>query len=220
VLGSEHPDTATSLNGLAELLQAHGDLAGARPLFERHWQSRRRWSAPSTPIRQEASTISPISFRLSATLAGRGHYSNARWRFTGIDCTGHRASAPRWRVWTIATTRIAQHAALLMPHIDHPKRSLFGITAGASHVDGRVGGVYGLDRSGQCCLGYRRIYRISRRSNCRLVRIRFGMYTSASNAGARIDAIRRRCGALFSARRRRADLDRLSSEAHRMAVGK
>ena len=35
VLGPEHPDTATSLNNLALLLQAQGDFAGARPLFER-----------------------------------------------------------------------------------------------------------------------------------------------------------------------------------------
>ena len=35
MLGPEHPDTATSLNNLAVLLQAQGDLAGARPLFER-----------------------------------------------------------------------------------------------------------------------------------------------------------------------------------------
>jgi tetratricopeptide (TPR) repeat protein len=30
-----HPDTAASLGNLARLLQAQGDLAGARPLFER-----------------------------------------------------------------------------------------------------------------------------------------------------------------------------------------
>ncbi len=34
-LGPEHPDTATSLNNLALLLQAQGDLARSRPLFER-----------------------------------------------------------------------------------------------------------------------------------------------------------------------------------------
>ena len=34
-LGPEHPDTATSVNNLAELLRAQGDLAGARPLYER-----------------------------------------------------------------------------------------------------------------------------------------------------------------------------------------
>ena len=35
VLGSEHPDTAMSLNNLASLLRAHGDLAGARQPYER-----------------------------------------------------------------------------------------------------------------------------------------------------------------------------------------
>ena len=35
MLGAEHPDTATSLLYLAGLLQAQGDLAAARPLFER-----------------------------------------------------------------------------------------------------------------------------------------------------------------------------------------
>jgi tetratricopeptide (TPR) repeat protein len=34
-LGAEHPDTATSLNNLAGLLKRQGDLAGARPLYER-----------------------------------------------------------------------------------------------------------------------------------------------------------------------------------------
>jgi CHAT domain-containing protein/Tfp pilus assembly protein PilF len=34
VLGERHPDTVSSLNGLAFLLQAQGDHAGARPLFE------------------------------------------------------------------------------------------------------------------------------------------------------------------------------------------
>jgi Tfp pilus assembly protein PilF len=35
VLGGEHPDTARSLNNLGYLLQAMGDLAGARPYYER-----------------------------------------------------------------------------------------------------------------------------------------------------------------------------------------
>jgi hypothetical protein len=30
-LGRGHPDTATSLNNLARVIQAQGDLAGARP---------------------------------------------------------------------------------------------------------------------------------------------------------------------------------------------
>ena len=35
MLGEEHPDTALSLNNLGSLLQAMGDLAGARPYYER-----------------------------------------------------------------------------------------------------------------------------------------------------------------------------------------
>ena len=34
MLGERHPDTATSLNNLAGLLQAQGDYAAAKPLFE------------------------------------------------------------------------------------------------------------------------------------------------------------------------------------------
>ena len=34
-LGAEHADTATSLNNLARLRQAQGDLAGGRSLHER-----------------------------------------------------------------------------------------------------------------------------------------------------------------------------------------
>jgi tetratricopeptide (TPR) repeat protein len=35
VLGPEHPHTATRLNNLGSLLQVQGDLAGARPYYER-----------------------------------------------------------------------------------------------------------------------------------------------------------------------------------------
>jgi len=34
-LGAEHPNTASSLNNLGVLLQGQGDLAGARPYYER-----------------------------------------------------------------------------------------------------------------------------------------------------------------------------------------
>ena len=34
-MGSDHPDTASSLNNLAELLMARGDFAGAEPLNRR-----------------------------------------------------------------------------------------------------------------------------------------------------------------------------------------
>jgi hypothetical protein len=35
VYGSEHPEVAADLDDLALLLQAQGDLASARPLYER-----------------------------------------------------------------------------------------------------------------------------------------------------------------------------------------
>ena len=34
MLGERHPDTATSLNNLALLLEAQGDYAAAKPLYE------------------------------------------------------------------------------------------------------------------------------------------------------------------------------------------
>jgi hypothetical protein len=49
VLGPEHPDTATSLNDLASLLQAAGDLAGARPLYERARAIRGKIVGPEDP---------------------------------------------------------------------------------------------------------------------------------------------------------------------------
>jgi Tfp pilus assembly protein PilF len=50
VLGPEHPDTAVSLSNLAILLQAQGDLAGARPLYERALASRSGKRPPLGPL--------------------------------------------------------------------------------------------------------------------------------------------------------------------------
>jgi tetratricopeptide (TPR) repeat protein len=49
VLGPDHPDTATSLDNLAFLLQAQGDLAGARPLYERALAIREKVLGPDHP---------------------------------------------------------------------------------------------------------------------------------------------------------------------------
>jgi hypothetical protein len=62
VLGAEHPDTAMSLNNLAELLRSQGDYAGARPLYD--------------------STTSLACLILRATMMGRGRSSSGRWRST------------------------------------------------------------------------------------------------------------------------------------------
>ena len=48
-LGPEHPETATGLNNLASLLQAQGDLAGARPLYERALAIREKVLGPEHP---------------------------------------------------------------------------------------------------------------------------------------------------------------------------
>ena len=53
-LGPEHPDTARSLNNLADLVYAQGDLAGRGRSLSARWQSARRRSAPSIPIRPRA----------------------------------------------------------------------------------------------------------------------------------------------------------------------
>ena len=48
-----HPETATSLAGLASLLQARGDLAGARPLHERTLAIFEKDLVPSIPTSPE-----------------------------------------------------------------------------------------------------------------------------------------------------------------------
>lgn len=53
MLGPEHPNTATSLNNLGLLLQAQGDLAGARSCYEqafRVFQSGLGEVHPSTQV--------------------------------------------------------------------------------------------------------------------------------------------------------------------------
>ena len=52
--GDEDPDTATSLNNLAELYQAMGDYAKAERCTKRLWRFARRSLARSIPIRHKA----------------------------------------------------------------------------------------------------------------------------------------------------------------------
>ena len=60
VLGPEHPDTATSLNNLAVLLQDQGDFAGARPLYRARAGDTRKGARPRASRHGErASTTSP-----------------------------------------------------------------------------------------------------------------------------------------------------------------
>jgi tetratricopeptide (TPR) repeat protein len=49
VLGPAHPDTANSINNLGYLLRAQGDLAGARPYYERALAVCERVLGPAHP---------------------------------------------------------------------------------------------------------------------------------------------------------------------------
>ncbi len=49
ILGSEHPDTAQSLNNLAVLLDAQRDYTAARPLYERALVIREHILGPEHP---------------------------------------------------------------------------------------------------------------------------------------------------------------------------
>ena len=77
-LGPDHPDTATSLNNLAMLLRAQGDLAAARPLYERALAIREKALGPDHPDTARASTTSPCCFGRRAISPRRGRSSSAR----------------------------------------------------------------------------------------------------------------------------------------------
>jgi hypothetical protein len=81
VLGPEHPDTATSLNNLGSLLQAQGDLAGARPYYERALAVRERVLGPEHP--DTATSLNNLGNLLQdqGTWPGRGRTSSGRWRY-------------------------------------------------------------------------------------------------------------------------------------------
>jgi tetratricopeptide (TPR) repeat protein len=71
VLGPEHRHTATSLNNLAYLLQAQGDLAGARPLFERALAINEKAFGPEHPATARAMS------NLARVLRDTGHANEA-----------------------------------------------------------------------------------------------------------------------------------------------
>ena len=72
VLGPDHPDTATSLHNLALLLRDQGDLAGARPLFERALAIREKVLGPEHP-----DTATSLS-NLAGLLRDQGDLAGAR----------------------------------------------------------------------------------------------------------------------------------------------
>jgi len=71
-LGANHPDTATSLNDLAVLLQKQGNYAEAQPLFERALAIRKLIFGEEDPI----TAVSLNNF--AAVLQAQGHYAEAQ----------------------------------------------------------------------------------------------------------------------------------------------
>ena len=70
-LGKEHPDTLSSVNNLAALLQNRGDYDNAEPLYRRALEARER-----TLGKEHPDTLSSVN-NLAALLRGRGDYDNA-----------------------------------------------------------------------------------------------------------------------------------------------
>ena len=87
----QHPDTATSLNNLGMLLQAMGDLAGARPYLERSLAIREQVLGASTRTRPPASTTWACCCRPWATWPGAG----PTW--SAASPSGSRCWAPSTR---------------------------------------------------------------------------------------------------------------------------
>jgi Tetratricopeptide repeat len=80
-LGPEHPDTASCLNRLAGLLQDQGDLAAARPLYERTLAICEKVLGPEHP-----GTASCLN-RLARLLHDQGDLAVLELPFRRDDCS-------------------------------------------------------------------------------------------------------------------------------------
>jgi tetratricopeptide (TPR) repeat protein len=103
-LGSEHLDTATSLNNIAFLLAQQGDLAGARPLYERALAIREKVLGPEHP-----STATSLN-NLARVLRDTGDANNAEPLFRRAIAIGEKALGRGHSL----TQRYASHYARLL----------------------------------------------------------------------------------------------------------
>jgi len=87
-LGSEHPDTAESLNDLAILLQFQGDLSGAQPLLERALAIREKALGPEHPDFAESLG------NLGLLFYDQGDFASARPLFDRALAIRERALGP------------------------------------------------------------------------------------------------------------------------------
>ncbi len=90
MLGPEHPDTATSLNNLACLLKDQGDLAAARPLYERALAIREKALGPEHP-----DTATSLN-NLARLLQEQGDLAGARPLFCALRVLVPPAAAGGW----------------------------------------------------------------------------------------------------------------------------
>jgi hypothetical protein len=75
VLGTEHPDTLTSVNNLAGCLHALGDAAGALPLYRRAAEGLDNVLGMGHP---SSRTVRANSDQVEREIAGQTHSSNFR----------------------------------------------------------------------------------------------------------------------------------------------
>ncbi len=167
VLGPEHPDIAASLNNLASLLGAQGDLAGAQAPTSGRWRSARRRSGPSIPALGIPSTISPAFSGPRGTSPARGRSTSGRWRSarrrsgpsiplpprastTLPACFRTRATSARGRSssghWRSARRRSA--SSIPTPRIASTVSSSYFMSRGTSPARGRSTNAPGVLREG------------------------------------------------------------------------
>jgi tetratricopeptide (TPR) repeat protein len=102
-LGPEHPDTARSLNNLALLPRDQGDLAGARPLFERALAIRENVLGPEHP--DTAWSL----YNLAGVLIGSGHPTDAL-ALGERALIAHDKALGRDHAWTNNSARVTAEA--------------------------------------------------------------------------------------------------------------
>jgi tetratricopeptide (TPR) repeat protein len=114
VLGPGHPRTATSLNDLATLLQAQGNLDAARPLFERALKIREKAFGPYHP--STAVSLGNLGRLLLAQgellrtqgRPGRALFESARPLLTRTLAIHERTFGPKHRHTGVSLTNLAQ----------------------------------------------------------------------------------------------------------------
>jgi hypothetical protein len=111
-LGAEHPDTGTSLNNLANLLESQGDYVGAKPLYERALAIHEKALGAEHP-----DTGTSLN-NLASLLESQGDYVGAK------PLSGHTAFFPQ--VWAV------------MPPIRSCTPFAFSVSSHSSESFGRI----------------------------------------------------------------------------------